>query len=95
MKSIVSKLMENGAIEVHVRIPSPPVINKCQYGIDIPTVEELLIPNKSYQEVIEFLNVTSLLYLDYEELNKVLPITSYKECFGGNVDSELSEWSVF
>ena len=95
MKSIVSKLRENGAIEVHVRIPSPPVINKCQYGIDIPTVEELLIPNKSYQEVIEFLNVTSLLYLDYEELNKVLPITSYKECFGGNVDSELSEWSVF
>ena len=94
MRSISRKLREHGVAEIHVRIPSPPVINKCQYGIDIPTVEELLIPNRTYAEVIEHLNVTSLEYLNYEELDKLLPTLSYKECFGGGVHPELTEWSV-
>lgn len=93
MRSIAEKLRENGAIEIHVRIPSPPVIERCQYGIDIPTVAELLIPNRTYEDVIQLLNVTSLEYLDYDELDKLLPIYSYKECFGGGVHSELAEWS--
>ncbi len=94
MRSIARKLWEYGVTEIHVRIPSPPVINKCQYGIDIPTVEELLVTNRSYKEVIELLNVTSLEYLDYNEFSQMLPVFSYKECFGGDVESELSEWSV-
>jgi amidophosphoribosyltransferase len=41
-RAIVRMLRESGAIEVHVRISSPPVTWPCFYGIDFATRAELL-----------------------------------------------------
>jgi amidophosphoribosyltransferase len=41
-RAIVRMLREAGAVEVHVRISSPPVSWPCFYGIDFPTRAELL-----------------------------------------------------
>ena len=85
MKSIIRKLWDLGAIEIHVRISSPPIISTCQFGIDIPSKHELFIHKKSYIDIINELSVTSIRYFKYKDLDKVLPPCSYKECFGETV----------
>ena len=82
MKTIISFMYKYGAKEIHVRLPSPPVIDKCSLGIDIPLKEELLAYGKSYEEICEELNVSSINYLKCEEIDKIVGFDSYKECFG-------------
>ena len=41
-QAIVAMLREAGALEVHVRIASPPVKWPCFYGIDFATRDELI-----------------------------------------------------
>ncbi len=89
IKYIISKFKEYGAKEIHIRIPSPPVIDKCDFGIDIPTNTELLAYNRSIDEIKNILNINSICYLTIEELNRVLPKNAYKQYFGVNVDSKL------
>lgn len=43
MLYIVSKLKKLGAKEVHIRIASPPIVAPCYYGINFPTLQELLV----------------------------------------------------
>ncbi len=53
MREIVKKLRESGATEVHVRFASPPIMGPCFYGIDFPTVQELIA--RKYAGNAEFL----------------------------------------
>jgi amidophosphoribosyltransferase len=46
-RKIVRLVREAGAIEVHVRISSPPTISPCYYGIDTPTHQELIASAES------------------------------------------------
>lgn len=82
MKTIVQQMYENGAKQVHIRIPSPKIVDKCTLGIDIPSREELLAFNKNNLEIAKELKVLTINYLDYEDLDKILPFSTYKECFG-------------
>ena len=67
-KALVKMLKEAGALEVHLRISSPPFEWPCFYGIDTPTREELLAANLSHDEIEEFLGVDSLAYLSLSNL---------------------------
>lgn len=89
IKYIISKFKEYGAKEIHIRIPSPPVIDKCDFGIDIPTNTELLAYNRSMDEIKNILNIESIFYLTIEELNSVLPENAYKQYFGVKVEQKL------
>ena len=82
MKTIVQQMYQNGAKQVHIRIPSPKIIGKCSLGIDIPSCEELLAFKKTNQEIAKELKVSTINYLDYDDLDKILPFSTYKECFG-------------
>lgn len=42
MKALVAELFAKGAAEIHLRLASPPILSPCFYGIDFPTVSELL-----------------------------------------------------
>ncbi len=42
MRIIVKQLRKKGAKEVHVRLATPPIMGPCFYGIDFPTVQELI-----------------------------------------------------
>src|SRR5204862_4084005 len=52
-RQIVGMLFEAGALEVHVRISSPPVIGPCFYGIDLADETELIAASKTVDEVRE------------------------------------------
>src|ERR1700761_6299656 len=67
-RAIVAMLREAGALEVHVRIASPPVKWPCFYGIDFATRDELLAGHCSVEEIRASIGADSLGYVSLEEL---------------------------
>jgi amidophosphoribosyltransferase len=67
-RQIVAMLFEAGALEVHVRISSPPIVSPCFYGIDMADEDELVAAGRSVDEVREEIGATSLAYLSLEGL---------------------------
>jgi amidophosphoribosyltransferase len=67
-KAIVGMLREAGALEVHVRITSPPVRWPCFYGIDMPTRAELIASDLLTDEVSAYIGADSLAYLSLEAM---------------------------
>jgi amidophosphoribosyltransferase len=67
-RQIISMLFEAGAIEVHVRVSSPPIVSPCFYGIDMADEDELVAAGRSVEEVRELIGATSLAYLSLEGL---------------------------
>ena len=65
-KKIVRMLREVGALEVHVRISSPPTTHSCFYGIDTPTKSELIASNMDIEQTREYLGADSLHYISLE-----------------------------
>lgn len=84
---IVSLLRDVGAKEVHVRISSPPFINPCYYGTDIPSADELVANKYSLKETCKLINADSLDYLSIDNLFKIAPNSKLgfcSACFTGN-----------
>jgi amidophosphoribosyltransferase len=67
-RAMVSMLREAGAVEVHMRISSPPYKWPCFYGMDTGARSELLAANMGVDEIREYLNVDSLAYLTLDRL---------------------------
>ena len=67
-RQIVAMLFEAGALEVHVRISSPPIVSPCFYGIDMADEDDLVAASRSVDEVRELIGATSLAYLSLEGL---------------------------
>lgn len=65
-RKLVSTFFRAGAIEVHLRISSPPVLSPCYYGIDTPTYEELIGSKRDIEEIRKEIGATSLGYLSKE-----------------------------
>lgn len=82
MAFIVKKLRELGAKEVHVRIPSPRIVDICSLGIDIPTKTELIAYKKNNQHICATIGANSLRYLSLSRFESVVGAESYMECFG-------------
>lgn len=67
-KKIVQLVREAGAIEVHFRSASPPIMWPDFYGIDMPDREQLMAAKSSLAEMTEALGVDSLGFLSVEGL---------------------------
>ncbi len=65
---IVNMLREAGALEVHVRITSPPFMNPCYYGIDTPNPADLIASSKTVEEIRQAINADSLFFLSEQGL---------------------------
>jgi len=68
LKQLVTLIRQAGAVEVHVRVSSPPIVSPCYYGMDFPSKEELIANNKSVEEIKDYLGCDSLHYLSKEAL---------------------------
>ena len=67
-QAIVTMLREAGALEVHVRIASPPVKWPCFYGIDFATRGELIAGHCSVAEICAAIGADSLGYVSLDGL---------------------------
>tara|TARA_B100001093_G_scaffold518517_1_gene603647 strand:- start:4453 stop:5730 length:1278 start_codon:yes stop_codon:yes gene_type:complete len=88
IKCIIKNFKKFGAKEIHVRIPAPPVIDICELGISIQTKEELIMHNKTVDEVCNEIGADSLVYLTIDEL-EFFPKDSYNQCFSGYINPEI------
>ncbi|MBO8447964.1 MAG: amidophosphoribosyltransferase [Bacteroidetes bacterium] len=89
-RRIVRMLREAGALEVHLRIASPPIKTPCFYGVDISTYDELICARKSVEEVRESLGADSLAFLSEEALFKAAQRSELcLACFNGKYPTAL------
>lgn len=90
---IVKLLREAGAIEVHMRVSSPPFLNPCYYGTDIDSRDNLIACNHTLEEIEKILNVDSLGYLNLEHLSMLIGAQNNKgycsACFSNQYPTEI------
>ena len=92
MKKLVVMIKKAGAKEVHLRIASPPIKFPCFYGIDMPSLGELIASSKTVEEIREYLGVDSLEYLTLDDLRSCVddPEHFCYACFSGVYPVPLS-----
>ncbi len=86
MRRIVEMLKgAGGALEVHVRVSSPPVKHSCYFGIDTPTKKQLAGAEKTVAEICEMIGADSLGYIDIPGLIESIgkPGELCSACFSG------------
>jgi amidophosphoribosyltransferase len=69
---IVEMMRAAGALEVHMRIASPPTTNPCYYGVDTPQRSELMAAKMSLDEMREEIGVDSLAFLSMDGLYRAM-----------------------
>jgi amidophosphoribosyltransferase len=69
-RQLVKMLREAGAVEVHLRITSPPVRWPCFYGIDTGNRGELLAAQLTVDEIRDYFGADSLAYLILDRLQE-------------------------
>ncbi|WP_205525409.1 amidophosphoribosyltransferase [Pyxidicoccus trucidator] len=67
-RKIVKMIKAAGAVEVHLRISSPPTKWPCYYGIDTPSRQELIAATHSIEEIAKYVTADSLGYISIEGL---------------------------
>lgn len=93
-RKIVKALRDAGAIEVHMRISSPPVTHPCFYGIDTDSQDHLIAATRSVEEIAKHIEVDSLQYLSWEgmlEATRENPDEFCSACFTGNYPVSIPE----
>ncbi|AEM39246.1 glutamine amidotransferase class-II [Pyrolobus fumarii 1A] len=78
---ITSLLKGSGALEVHFRSASPPVVCPCVLGIDFPRPTELVARNKSVEEIRDIIGADTLLYNTIENLTRAVGRPACTACF--------------
>jgi amidophosphoribosyltransferase len=93
-QAIVAMLREAGALEVHVRIASPPVKWPCFYGIDFATRDELAAGRYSVGEICAAIGADSLGYVSLDGLvaaTRQRPGSLCRACFDGQYPVPVPE----
>jgi amidophosphoribosyltransferase len=97
-RAIVKMLREAGALEIHVRISSPPVQWPCFYGIDFATRAELIGAEMTIEEIRQSIGADSLGFVSEAGLIEATKVPEDKlctACFSGkypiSIPADLSE----
>jgi amidophosphoribosyltransferase len=91
-RALVQMLREAGALEIHVRISSPPIMWPCFYGVDFATRAELIANGIGVEDVKSSIGADSLGYLTKDGM---VAATGQQEkelctaCFTGKYPIEL------
>lgn len=67
-----------GAKAIYLVIACPPIVNVCNFGINIPTQNELLAAKRSKEQIKEVLKVDELVYPSIKDL--LTSITKSSHC---------------
>jgi amidophosphoribosyltransferase len=91
-RALIRMLREAGALEIHVRISSPPVKWPCFYGIDFASRAELIASGLEIDEIRRSIGADTLGYVSLEGLVEATTIAESKlctACFTGNYPIEV------
>ncbi len=89
-RKIIGMIRSAGALQVHLRISSPPTVGSCHYGIDTPTSDELIASSQSVDSIREYVAADSLGYLSLEGLHGALDRRPPDKVNGGLCDACFS-----
>ncbi|UHA75896.1 amidophosphoribosyltransferase [Paenibacillus sp. 481] len=97
-KRIVRMLRDAGALEVHLRIASPPFKHPCFYGIDTPSSDDLIASSHSVQQICDLVGADSLAFLSQDGMIEAIGGRHEKDfngglclaCFDADYPTELS-----
>jgi amidophosphoribosyltransferase len=81
-----------GAREVHLRISCPPTVSPCFYGVDTPSLAELIAANNTVEEIRRFVEADTLGYLSLSALSEAVADDKHDYCYAcytGNYPTEL------
>jgi len=89
---LVQLLRDGGAVEVHVRVSSPPIKHPCFMGVDMATHEELIAHQFDTATICHKIGADSLAYLSLEGMMQAVgavdaegrPSGYCNACFTGN-----------
>ncbi len=88
--NLIHMLKKAGALEVHVRISSPPFLYPCYYGTDVPNGDQLIASSHSCDEICRQIGADSLGYLKLEDLDAMtyhLPLC--RACFNNHYPTPI------
>ncbi len=91
-RKIVRMVRGAGAREVHLRISCPPTRSPCFYGVDTPSLAELIAANNSVEEIRRFVEADSLGYLSLGALREAVADDRHDYCYAcytGDYPTEL------
>ena len=91
-RALVRMLRAAGAVEVHVRISSPPVQWPCFYGIDFASRAELIANGLTVEQICASIGADTLGYISLDELVSATTIPGERlctACFTGEYPIEL------
>jgi amidophosphoribosyltransferase len=96
---IVQMMREAGAVEVHMRIASPPTMHSCFYGVDTPEREKLLASRMDVEQMREFIQADSLAFLTIDGLYRAIGVAKRDSgnpqycdaCFTGAYPTTLTD----
>jgi amidophosphoribosyltransferase len=91
---IVKALRDAGAIEVHMRVSSPPVTHPCFYGIDTDSQNQLIAATKPVEEIAKQIGVDTLAYLSWKGMLEATgenPKNFCTACFTGDYPIPVPE----
>ncbi len=92
-QNIVKALKDAGAVEVHMRISSPPFTHTCHYGTDIDSEEHLVANRMSIAQIGQNIGADSLAYISVEGLIKACcdcNLSFCTHCFTGGDKDDCS-----
>ncbi len=90
----VKLLRDAGAVEVHLRITSPPVKYPCYYGIDMAQQTELIAHRMGVETICEHLGADSLGYLSLANTVRAVGLSKEhfcRACFDGKYPCPVPE----
>lgn len=76
----IKMIRDAGAVEVHVRIASPPIKHPCFYGIDTANQNELIAAKLSVEQIRKYIGADSLGYLSLNGLIRAIGVKKDKLC---------------
>jgi len=91
-RKIVRMVRSAGAKEVHLRVSCPPTISPCFYGVDTPSLTELIAANNTVEEIRQFVEADSLGYLSLDGLRDAVGDDRHSYCYAcytGNYPTDL------
>lgn len=95
IKNLIRMLKAAGALEVHVRISSPPFLYPCYFGTDVPSNKQLIACQHSVEEIRGEIGADTLGYMKVENLTEMaggLPLCT--ACFTGSYPMEVPDCDI-